>query len=193
MSDLKTFVQEYEAFFGKFPGDEKNPRSLERWTAFAESCTVPLDKLMEKANEVRGRSRMRPALADLKQAEAACRDDFRASTTVECQWCDGSGWIVVLDHYDPTGPWKRTAQMGHYALPGEALGRSAVPCLCDNGKPLAAALNYPELKIREAHEWRVNFESEARLSGRNPVQYERELIAESWKRFREADAKGASQ
>ncbi len=182
-SALADFIAEYEASFGAFPGDAKNPRAIERWTEFAESVDVRLSTLMDKASEMRGRSRMRPSLADMKLALSACHEVYDKDNRVDCEFCDRNGWIIVLDCYDPRQKWKETAVMGCYPTQGHVVGRSAVPCICANGQ--RAVPSYPEIKRRQALEWRKNFDASARLAGKDPLEYEREVIEESWKRLRQ--------
>ena len=182
MPDRAAFIQSYEGHFScKMPielkkdGTPKNEVEYRLWMSFIDGLDVEPDRLFEKATELRGRSRMRPSLADLKQVANICRDGATQEHRVECGFCDSSGWIVVIVNFDPSQSWKKTAKIGHHHMPGHILGTCTVPCLCSNGKPNIRTEN-DERVAREGAEWRKNFIVEGKLLGRNPVAHEREVV-----------------
>jgi hypothetical protein len=189
--DNQTFIQSYEGYFScklpvEFDADHnpKNPVEYRLWAEFMDAVDVPVERLMSKAAEMRGRSRMRPSLADLRQALNACQGDrSNLDRRVDCALCNGCGWMLVLAHYDPNQPWRRTARVGHYCPEGYVLVIVAVPCLCSAG--MRQVLDGgDEFFSRLAHDWRVNFDAQARLEGLAPLQYAHQLVGESRERYR---------
>jgi hypothetical protein len=190
--DNQTFIQSYEGYFScklpvEFDGEHnpKNPVEYRLWAEFIDAVGVPIERLMSKAAEMRGRSRMRPSLADLRQALNACQGDRSSSDRrVDCALCNGCGWMPVLAHYDPNQPWRRTAKVGHYYPEGYVLLIVAVPCLCSAGIPQIRD-GGNEFFSRLAHDWRINFDAQARIDGEAPLQLAQRLVGESWSRLRE--------
>lgn len=191
--DNQTFIQSYEGYFScKLPVEfdaehkPKNPIEYRLWAEFMDEVDVPVERLMNKAAEMRGRSRMRPSLADLRQALGACRGDRPESDRrVDCALCNGCGWVAVLVHYDPNRRWRETAKLGHYPPEGYVLAIVAVPHVCSAGMRQINA-GGDEFFSRLAHDWRINFDAQARLEGYAPLEYAHRLVAESWSRLREA-------
>jgi hypothetical protein len=178
---LKDLTDEYQANFGDVPADFRSPRTETLWTRFATDCDADLERLMAKAAELRGKSRGRPSLADLKHALAACQDrgpDWHRR--LDCGMCNGSGYISVLVNYDPAKPWRATMRLGHKISAGRVLVSAAVPCMCSTGRHVQQTADGDESTSRRAMDWRKEFLAECNELGRDPVTRQKELIGESW-------------
>jgi hypothetical protein len=178
LEDLKA---EYEANFGEIPADFRSPRTETLWTRFASDCDVDLERVMAKAAELRGKSRARPSLADLKHALAACQDrgpDWHRR--LDCGMCNGSGYITVLVNYDPGKPWRETMRLGHKTVAGRVLVDAAVPCMCSTGRHVQQTADGDEGTSRRAMDWRKEFLVECDELKTDPVTRAKDLIGESW-------------
>jgi hypothetical protein len=178
LTDLKA---EFEAHFGPCRANLAAPVTARRWTEFATECDVDLERLMQKAAELRGKGFDQPSLADLKRALNGCRDlgpDWYRR--IDCGMCNGSGYVSVLVNYDPGKPWRETMRLGHKTTAGRVLTSAAAPCLCSTGRHVIQVAEGDESTSRRAMEWRKEFLAECKELGRDPVTRQKELIGESW-------------